>query len=249
VLVKFSENFEQESAYKFFVHHKTDIKYGKERRKKMPLEFLHEMMNRFIGFEIVDHGKDYVLIKEMSEPTSKEFDNSLRRVFLLIQQMAEETCEAIEKNNPKIVSHFHDVDINVDKFVDYCIRILNKLENKESRKNSLLFSTLYILELMGDEYKNISHHLIYDYEKTNFKNIVDMANGTKEHFNLVYDMFYKFEKEKVAESSNLDRERYFITPKMYKSAKSEEEKEIFHHLRIITRYFNALVELFVEMRF
>ena len=55
---------------------------------------------------------------------------------------APNVVEALEKNDPKILDHMHDVDIAVDKFHDYCIRILNKIGNKESRKISLLFSTI-----------------------------------------------------------------------------------------------------------
>jgi hypothetical protein len=37
-------------------------------------------------------------------------------------------------------------------------------------------------------------------------------------------------------------------PSVYKKAK-EEEKEILHHLRMIGRYVNALLELRIEMEF
>ena len=249
VSIRFSPDTKLESPYKFFTQHKADLKYEKKCNKKTAIEFFHEMVNRFLGFEVTDHGKDFVLIKELSQATSKEFENSLRRVFLLIQQMSEETCEALKTKNPKILSHIHDVDINLDKFHDYCIRILNKNINKDQRKTSLLFSTLYLLELTGDEFKNISHHLIYDFGKADFKNIEDLADSIRQQFNLYYGLFYKYDLNLITEISTIDKNRYFEVLKIYKKTKNEEEKEIFHHLRIISRYINALLELRIEMEF
>lgn len=250
LVVRFSPNLKLDSPYKFFAQNKPDVKYGEKREKKSALEFLHELVNRFIGFEIVDYGEGFVRIKEMTEPTSKEFDNSLRRVFLLIQQMSDETCRALTTGNPKNLSHIHDTDINLDKFHDYCIRILNKLNNRNTRKTSVLFSILYLLELTGDEFKNISHHLLHDFsDKASFKNILAVADSVKAQLDLFYDLFYKFDKDKVIKISDIDKKRYFDVRNVYRRAKNDDEKEIFHHLRIITRYINALTELRIEMEF
>ncbi|MDD5699887.1 MAG: AbrB/MazE/SpoVT family DNA-binding domain-containing protein [Candidatus Nanoarchaeia archaeon] len=249
VYVKFNPDMRIESPYKFFTQHKLDMKYGKESEKKTVLEFLHELVNRFIGFEIMDYGKDFVIIRDISEPTYKEFENSLRRIFLLVQQMAEETERAVKEDDKKILSHIHDVDINLDKFHDYCIRVLNKKGTGESRKNSLLFSTLYLLELVGDDFKNISHHLLHDFSKTDFKNLAEVAESIRKQIDLYYALYYKFDAEKIKEMSSIDKERYFDMLKLYKNTKTEEEKEIFHHFRIITRYLNALMELRIEMEY
>ena len=249
VCVKFNPNMKMESPYKFFTRHKFDLKYGKESEKKTVLEFLHELLNRFIGFEIMDYGTDFIIIRDISEPTYKEFENSLRRVFLLIQEMAEETEKAIRNNNGKILSHIHDVDISLDKFHDYCIRVLNKKGTNETRVTSLLFSTLYLLELLGDEFKNISHHLTHDFAKTNFRNILGIAELIRKQIDLYYSLYYKFDLEKIKELSSIDKERYFNILRMYKKVKTEDEKEVFHHFRIITKYINALVELRIELEF
>jgi len=244
VLVRFKENSELDNPYKFLTMHRLDPGY---KSKQKIQEALQGFVDRFIGYEIVEQGKDFILIKEMGQLTGKEFDNSLRRVFLLIDQMAEETLEAIKKNNPKVLSHMHNIDINLDKFHDYCVRILNKIGYKESRKTPILFSTLYLLELLGDEFKNISTHLIEDFPKTKkMKNILELAESIKQQIDAFYDLFYKFDKQKIKKMSELDRKTYMAVPEIYNKA-GEEEKEIFHHLRMISRYLNALLELRIEM--
>jgi phosphate uptake regulator len=249
VHVKFDPNMNFDSPYKFFTPHKLDLKYRKGKDKETALEYIHNLVNRFIGFEITDHGKDFVVIKDMSEPTSKEFDNALRRVFLLIQQMAEETCRALESGDVSMLRHIHDVDINLDKFHDYCVRIMNKTANKDTRKTSLLFTTLFLLELIADEFKNISIHLINLKSNKNFKNILQLAGPRKEQLDLLYEVFYKFDLEKIKKIAKIDQEEYFSLRNFYSRTKSDEEKELYHHLRIILRHINSLIELRIEMEF
>lgn len=249
VKIKFSSNLTLENPYKFMTSHRVDMKYYKKHSSKCStFETLQGFVNRFIGFEIVEHGEDFVVIKEMGDLTSREFDNSLRRVLLFIQQMAEDTLKAIEIGNPKIIENMHDVDINLDKFHDYCIRIMNKIANKDSRKTPLLFATLYLLELAGDEFKNISQHLVSYEDKFNFKNIEPLARSVKEQIDIYYDLFYKFAKEKIEKIAEIDKAMYNSVPQMYKKS-NEDEKEIYHHLRIIERYINALLELRIEMEY
>jgi phosphate uptake regulator len=248
VRVKFDPDMKFENPYKFFTKHRLDLRIKKEKEKKPIFGALQGFVNRFIGWEIVDHGNDYILIKEMGELTSREFDNSLRKIFFLIQGMAEETLESIEKDNTKALEHIHDVDVNLDKFHDFCIRILNKTGHKDPKKSELLFSTLFLLELVGDEFKNISVHLIQDFIGKKFSHLKDLASAVKKSFDSYQGLFYKFEPEKINEISKIDSETYFNVPQMYKKA-NEEEKEIFHHLRIIGRHINSLLELRIEMEF
>lgn len=246
ILVKFNQK-KMENPYKFYTIHSFD-KTKKFKEEKNPYEVLQGFVSRFIGIEIIEQGKDYVLIKEMGEPTSKEFENSLRRVFLILQQMAEETNEAIQTNQHARISNMHDIDINLDKFHDYCIRVLNKTGNKNSKKSNLLFSTLFLIELTGDEFKNIAKHISEDMPKSKYALLKEMSKSILDEVNIFYSLFYKFDKEKIMELSNMDKTIYSTYPSFYKKA-SEEEKEVFSHLRRISKYINSLYELRIEMEF
>lgn len=243
-----------DNPYKFFSQHSLDKQYAGKKEKISPSELIHLIVSRFIGFEIVEHKSNYCIIKDLAEVTSKEFDNSFRRVFLIMQQMEEELTEALDKNNPKILEHIHDTDISLDKFHDYCIRVLNKTAFKDMKKTAVLSTTLYLLELVGDEFKNIANHLIQDFKTHDFRNVKELAELVIAQLNRFYDLYYHFSREKLMELSKGDAELYFLLPKIYKKQVSrkilkDEELEVFHHLRKIVRDINALVELRVEMEF
>ena len=189
----------------------------------------------------------------MSEISGKEFDSALRRVFLLILQMGEIMLEAIKTNNLDLLKPTNDMDINVDKFHDYCVRILNK--KGLEKKPHLMFTSLFILELVGDEFKNVARHLLEEFKNKRLNNLKPVAELIIQQLNAFYSLFYSFNKEKVIEMSKRDYDVHFYLPKLYyKESKkeiklSEIELEIFNHFRRMSKLINALTELRLEMEF
>ncbi len=248
VTVKFDPNMTLETPYKYLTQHRYDTKYGNIGKSSVG-NAIQSFVNRFIGFEVVEHGRDFVRVKEMGELTSKEFDNSLRRMFFILEQMAEETHNAAQNNDPKFLKSMHDVDVTMDKFHDYCVRILNKLGNKDPKRTSLLFTTMFLMELAADEYKNISHHLTLEIKAKKFnKNIERVAGLVRQQIAAFQTLFYKYNKDSMKEMAKIDQEIYLNIGKYYEKT-TEDEKEIIHHLRMIERYFNALMELRIEMEY
>ena len=255
VKINFDPNKSYDNPYKFFTTYGVDIKYQKHKGDLTPFELIQEISNRFIGFELVEHHKDYCVIKDLSEISSKEFDSSLRRIFFLIQQMGEEMLEAIRSEKTDILKHTHDIDINIDKFHDYCVRVLNKTRFNDYKKSNILFSTTFLLELVGDEFRNVAYHIMQDMEGKKLKTLLQLAELTGENFNKFYENFYTFDKKNIMELSKNDIQIHFYLPDLYKkkpgkkSELSDDELEIFNHFRRIGKYINALTELRVEMEF
>ncbi len=255
VQVKFNPNQIYDSPFKFYSAHAIDLKYGKKPLRKTAQETIHNIVSRFVGFEVMENYKDHCVIKDIGNISSKDFDASLRRVFLLIQQMTQELQEAIKTNDPDLVKHAHDIDINIDKFHDYCIRVLNKTGFKDIKKSHVMFSTLYLLELMGDEFKHIAYHILEDMKGKKLENLQELAALIHDQFNQFYDFFYNFDAKKINAMSELDFQVHFYLPKLKtkKPLKSDglgwEELEIFNHFRRIGHYLNALTELRVEMEY
>lgn len=246
--INFTVGMKLETPYKFMTQHRIDKKYKKIPEKKNITSVLQGFIDRFIGWEIVEHGKNFIIVKDMGETTGKQFDNSLRRVFLLIESMAAETHEAVISNKPELLEEMHDIDINLDKFHDYCIRILNKNSNFSSGKTNLIFASLYLLELIGDEFKNIAQHLLFELKDSKFENLKELSSSILESIKTYKELYYKYDISKVEKLSKIDTELYLKIPTIYKRSK-EDEKEAYHHLRMISRYINALTELRIEIEF
>ncbi|MEK6824235.1 MAG: AbrB/MazE/SpoVT family DNA-binding domain-containing protein [Nanoarchaeota archaeon] len=236
-----------------FHYYTTQFEYrhlGEKVPPKPAIAVIQEIVGRFVGIEIIENGKDYCIIREMGEVSPKEFENSLRRIFLIILELFDRTIKAIENNEIKdssLCKEIHAIDLSIDKFVDYCARILNKIVGVcPEEKKQLMFSSLFILELVGDEFKYIAKHLALS--KKPVKECLAIANLVKEHFELYYRIYYKFDRELTIKWGQKDIEVY-KTHFSTKDGMHGECRSIMRHFMMVSKLTLALVELRIQMEF
>lgn len=240
-----------EGAYNFYTSQFEYRRMGEKHSiKKSGLDMIEELVNRFIGMEIIDHGSNYCTIREMGELTSREFDNSLRRIFLLIEELFDKVLELIENNEVgdiQICKTLHTMDINVDRFIDYCCRINNRINDSSFQKNKpVVFSTLFLLELLGDEFKYIGTHL--SKTKKSVKEILPFATKVKEHFEMYYKLFYKFDREGAIKFGENDFKIYNDHFK-WKTSEDQELRSLRRHFMQLSKFIFCLMELRIEMEY
>ncbi|MBU2634175.1 MAG: AbrB/MazE/SpoVT family DNA-binding domain-containing protein [Nanoarchaeota archaeon] len=250
IKVIFDSKKDYDDAFHYYTTSFEYNKLGEKVPSKTALPLIQSVVERFLNIAIIRSGKNYCIIKEMGDPSMKEFDNSLRRIFIIIQQLFDRTIEAIKEDeigNTIICKEFHTIDLNIDKFVDYCCRIMKKIETSfPDGKKRLLFSTLFLLELIGDEFKYVGKHLALT--KKSVKDTIPLIEKIKEHFNIYYKLFYKFDRESSINFGKNDLEIYskhFIEKKKLKG----ESKSIANHFMAISKFTLALAELRIEMEF
>ena len=200
--------------------------------------------------EIIDHGEGYCVIREMGELSSKEFDNSLRRIFLLLLEMFDKVIDLLKKNrigDIDVCKAIHTRDINIDRFIDYCCRITNKINDSSFQKNKqAMFSTLFLLELLGDEFKYMGTHLAKSKKKVD--EVLPFAERVKEHFEMYYNLFYQFDRETAIRFGKNDFEIY-NEHFHWKDSPNKDAKSIKRHFMQISKFVFCLMELRIEMEF
>lgn len=239
-----------EGAYNYYASQFDYAKMGEKPSEKLAINMIQELVNRFVGMEIIDHGEGYCVVREMGEVSSREFDSSLRRIFLLIQDLFDKTISLIKNNkigNISVCKTLHTMDTNIDRFIDYCCRINNKINDSSFQKNKpLMFSTLFLLELLGDEFKYIGNHLAKS--KENVDEALPFAENVKEHFDMYYHLFYKFDIEGAIKFGENDFKIYHDHFKWKESTK-KDMKSIRQHLMQVSKFVFCLMELRIGMEF
>lgn len=239
-----------ESAYNYYASQFEYKRMGEEPIKKSALNMIQELVDRFIGIEIIDHGEGYCIIREMGELSAKEFDNSLRRIFLLIQELFDTLIKIIKNKkigNISICKTIHTMDTNIDRFIDYCCRINNKINDSSFQKNKqVMFSTLFLLELLGDEFKYIGTHLAKS--KKSIEEVLPFAEIVKEHFDMYYNLFYKFDRDLAIKFGQHDFKIYDDHFK-WKESKNKDAQSIRRHFMQISKFIFCLMELRIEMEY
>ncbi|MBR9704233.1 AbrB/MazE/SpoVT family DNA-binding domain-containing protein [Candidatus Pacearchaeota archaeon] len=251
IILKFDKNQKDfEGAYNYYSTHFEYTKFGEKPITKPGIEMITELVNRFINMEIIEQGEGFCIIREMGEISSKEFDNSLRRIFLLIIDLFDKIISLLKNNkigDISVCKTLHAMDINVDRFIDYCCRINNKIKDSSFQKNKpIMFSTLFLLELLGDEFKYIGAHLAKS--QKNVDEIVHFARTVKEHFEMYYHLFYKFDRESEMKFGVNDFKLYNEHFK-WKESKNKDATSIRQHLMQVSKFTWCLNELRIEMEF
>jgi len=241
---------EYEDAYHYYTTQFEYARLGEKIPPKPAIAMIQEVVNRFIGIDVIETGKGYCIIKEMAEVSIKEFSHSLRRIFLVILQMFDRIIEAIEKNQimtTSLCKELHTMDLSVDKLVDYCARILNKVNSEIPEKSKpLIFSSLFTLELLGDEFKYLGKHIAVS--KKPLHETLGLLTLVKKHFELYYKLYYSFDRELAIELGNNDTVVYGTYYKI-KHKVHEEAASVLQHLMIISKFTLVLAELRIQMEY
>lgn len=230
--------------YTAFTYDTIQLLDNKDENKLSPLEAIQALVNRFVGFEIIEQSPDYCIIKDLGHTSYKEFDNTLKRIFLLIQTMSDAVLDTAKGGRREGLKGIHIIDTNLDRFEDFCLRILNKEGYVNFKKTSTMSKLIFLLELVGDEYKRMGLHMLKmkKFNKNTIKFMENMGRALK----LFHDLYYNFSKEKVEEIYKLDAADTVFFEKV-KNDLNREDLEILHHIKKIDRFIISLVEITIDM--
>jgi hypothetical protein len=199
-----------------------------------------------VGYEIIDQGDNYCKIKHVSGEF-EEFDPVLRRTFLLLISMAEEGLVAIKKeefNRLKSIAFLEEAN---NRFTTSCRRFLNKKGHKEFDKIGPIYYLVEDLENLADEfkymYKYLQDHPVKDPVD---KRVINLYEEINQLIRLFYEIFYKFDKEKVVKIGNLRKEFIQKSNKLFENVEDNRNLKVLHHLLVILqKVFNFVGPLLI----
>jgi phosphate uptake regulator len=246
---EYDERKRYSDPYTFFVSQFDNNIIGEPRSKKHAIDMIQAMVNRFIGLEIISHGKGYCIVHEMGEFSDKEYDNAVKRIFLLTEDFLNKIILTMKENKAPdmaLCNTYYSIDRGIDKFVDYCCKINNRLGNTKSRSRQVMFATLYLFELLGDEIKYMGTDILV--AKKPIKEMLPAVEATLEHFKLYKDMFFDFDTEKAIKFGKND---YWLFSECLKSKKTRnsDTESIRKRLMQIGKYTLSLAELRIELEY
>lgn len=164
----------------------------------LPFSQIQKALNSSLGFEIVDQGQKFCLIKSVSSSLDTEFDAILRRVFLLNLSMGKDMVEALQNKQLDRLADISSMEHTIDKFANFCVRILTKYGYKSKQNEFMINNYVMALEQMGDMQHDLCD-LLRQKKAPVAKELIQFMQRVNQLFEELYHLFYKFEKNKVAE--------------------------------------------------
>lgn len=193
------------------------------------MELIIKETERLLGVEVVSQTETSCTIKNVAEALEQEFETILRRLFLLVKSMAEDSLAAAKAKDYQRLKNVGDLEKMCHKYALFCMRIMNKYGYKDSKIAHFVFYTAYALEQISDHYEDICLHIIEKKEKIDpktlafFKDIVILTD-------LYYQAFYKKEWKTVLE---MDEQRKKAQQKEKTLLEAKKNMFLVHQLAFI----------------
>lgn len=160
------------------------FKQNSEAVKEIP-----DIASRSIGMEMVEQGKNYYLMKELTASKPEEFENMLKKTFQLLVSMSESMLAATKANDKESLKNLKYADKTINKFADYCFRILNQKGYKDPQKTIAYYIIVKQLEDIGDDYKNMAEEIA----RTKVTNkTIEVINEINHQLKDFFQTFYEF---------------------------------------------------------
>ncbi|MEW5896711.1 MAG: phosphate uptake regulator PhoU [Nanoarchaeota archaeon] len=162
---------------------------------------IRPVLNECIGFEIIQQGNKTCTIKDISGILNFDFKTMLRRLFLILKGILEDSYIFLQNSDFETLKNITFREFEVNKLSHVCLRYLNKKNDNDIKEAFNFYLVVYLLELIGDDYKyffdlilkkeiKLNDSLLKNYQKLNI------------FFNEVYTfVFDNTNKQKAVEAS------------------------------------------------
>ncbi|HLC66619.1 MAG TPA: hypothetical protein VJK52_03180 [Candidatus Nanoarchaeia archaeon] len=210
-------------------------------------EEIQDRVKDCIGFEIVDQGPQYCLIRSITDVSNDEFDKVLRRVFLMLQALAKNSFDALSRGDFRHLDEVRALERTNNRLTDFCRRTLNKKGYPDAIKLPIIYSLICDLERIADDYKHICDYYMQHPTKPG-EGILRCFVQVNQYLETFAQVFYKFEKERAQSLWEMGRQ---LTEQLeeYFNAKNVEERMLAHHLINITTKIYELTMPYFSLRF
>lgn len=175
------------------------------------LNAINETANSMIGLAVVEHGKNYCILKDISGTSDADFDALFRRILLLIGSMGETGLDALKNKDIASLKSISKTDESINKFVNYCLRSLNLKGYRDFQKTMHYYTIIVLLEQLGDEYARLYKGIHAPVSRGGLRLFEEFVAMSKK-FSV---LFHKYDKELATDIFNTrDRLREMTLEKM-----------------------------------
>ncbi len=207
---------------------------------------IHQEVNRCPGLEIVEEKKGYSVLKVISNADPKELDNILRRTFILISDTSKDLIIAAKNNDRVLLQSIEGKHDNVTRFISHSLRLINK-RHDETKNTHFMYHTISMLDKIIDIAKETARNLL-NYNKKLMPESYEIMEHICESYSMFYDLFYKFDLEKVHKITELKEKIYSDLIAKTKNVPPDEVLFLFDMYQAL-EIFNTLTETRMSMEY
>lgn len=150
-----------------------------------------------MGYEIIEQSNKRCVIKNVAGWQGSDFEGMLRRTFLVTLTLAKNSLETIKTGEYANLNELMVLEETNNKLTNYCHSLLNRGIIDSQSKTTYLYIISWLLEKVGDEYRDICTFLLKNAQIKLNKALLlvyEKVNGLLEDY---YNLFYRYDLEKL----------------------------------------------------
>ncbi|MFC1722711.1 hypothetical protein ACFL0V_01085 [Nanoarchaeota archaeon] len=185
-------------------------KHLRTNEKKKVSSIIHNEVSRLVGVEVIQQKENSCIIKSISQSSPDDFTSIIRRIFILVNDLAKDVDKGYKDSNFAILDTVMEKHDTITKFISYCLRLLNKTNNGTIKNRIDLYYTISALENIIDVLKWGGRRSMKLEGKKFDKRTSEIITKIMNSVSIYYDMFYKFDKLKVGKMYQNRHEAFLL---------------------------------------
>jgi len=150
-------------------------------------------LNTFVGFEIIEHHKNYCVLKQILIEDPKEFETIMRRIFLTLLHASEQFLSILETG--KNLESIFPLERTNNRQTYYLRRILTKEGFAREEKTTFASVLVFLLEQLMNEYKYSTWEIEKRKNKKAQKEIIEHYKKIHKKMELIYELYFSYSQE------------------------------------------------------
>jgi phosphate uptake regulator len=224
--IKVSKTFEMNASTKKLMTNRTIQSAYNQGFDEIKIDYddprmlskIKKVADELIGFELIEETNKFCILKELTGIQQMEFDSIFRRLFRIINGMAEEGLTAITEKDKAGLDNVIIRDLEVNKFSNLCIRYLNRLGHPIFERTSAYVIICYNLEVIADGYKEL-----FAYARDSKKDIKQYI-PLMQKINQLFKECFEFTFKPTDQKANQIAEQYEQLKKETENTKYKDDK-------------------------
>jgi phosphate uptake regulator len=196
-----------------------------------------------VGYEITDQTATSCTIKHVSGEL-EEFEPVLKRTFLLLVSMADQTYDALKDSHFEDLKNAAFLEEANNRFTTTCRRMLNKKGHKSKKKSGPLYYIIEDLENIADQYKYLCLHFYGKKDKKSIKfskEVLDLFKQTNSVVKRFTELYNSYSVEKVVEIGKARKEMVPKAFELMEKSKNPNDTLLIHYSITIMQKIFCLV--------
>ncbi len=170
----------------------TEIKVNYKNSKIF--ELISKELELLMGYEIINQGPGYCIIKSIATAMDNDFDNILNRIFISTIQMMKELIEALKENDVTKLNQLVAFELTNNKLSYFCLRVLNTKGYKDPKKTNSIYFIISTIEQIVDDLRDICLYVSNNKMKVE-KSTIELMGRNLYFFEFVYKLFKTFDNK------------------------------------------------------